>query len=42
MIDKFLKIFEDWLSSGLNKPLDELTDGEVRDLLIAKSFINFF
>lgn len=41
MIDKFLKIFENWLCSGVNKPLDELTDSELRDILIAKSFIMF-
>jgi hypothetical protein len=41
MINKFLKIFEDWLSCGVHKPLEELTDSEVRDLFIAKSFIMF-
>jgi hypothetical protein len=41
MINKFLKLFENWLSGGAHKPLDELTDSELRDRFIARSFIMF-
>jgi hypothetical protein len=41
MINKFLKLFENWLCGGVSKPPAELTDSELRDLFIAKSFIMF-